>query len=59
MERVSHTVRADKDCEVYWRGAAQAIKIRTEVTVLLGKTDPEVPVLAQRTTIGRGRFDPV
>jgi hypothetical protein len=29
-------VGADKDREVYWRGAAQAITMRAEVTVLLG-----------------------
>jgi len=32
-------MRADKDREVYWRGAAQAIAMKSEVTVLLGKTD--------------------
>jgi hypothetical protein len=30
--------RADKDREVYWSVAAQAIGIGTEVPVLLGKT---------------------
>jgi hypothetical protein len=40
MDEISPEGRADKDREVYWRGAAQAITIRAEVTVLLGKTDP-------------------
>jgi hypothetical protein len=31
---------ADKDREVYWRGRAQAIRMATEVPVLLGKTPP-------------------
>jgi hypothetical protein len=38
MDKISHKGRADKDREVYWRGAAQAIAMRAEVTVLLGKT---------------------
>jgi hypothetical protein len=29
---------ADKDREVYWSGPGQAIRITTEVPVLLGKT---------------------
>jgi hypothetical protein len=40
MDEISRKDRADKDREVYWRGAAQAIAMRAEVTVLLGKTDP-------------------
>src|ERR1700722_16009728 len=31
---------ADKDREVYWRGALQAIRTGAEVPVLLGKTGP-------------------
>jgi hypothetical protein len=31
-------VGADKDREVYWSASAQAIKMTTEVPVLLGKT---------------------
>jgi hypothetical protein len=38
MDEVSLQGWADKDREVYWRGAAQAITIAAEVTVLLGKT---------------------
>jgi hypothetical protein len=46
MNKISRQGGADKDREVYWRGAAQAIAIRTEVTVLLGKTDPGFIALA-------------
>jgi hypothetical protein len=38
MDKISRKDGADKDREVYWRGAAQAITMGAEVTVLLGKT---------------------
>jgi hypothetical protein len=39
MDENRPRLRADKDREVYWSVAAQAIVMCTEVPVLLGKTD--------------------
>jgi hypothetical protein len=57
MDEISLRCGADKDREVYWRGAAQAIAMTAEVTVLLGKTVAGFSCSRSEQLSGWGRFD--